>query len=206
MKLYLLLFGLSFIINFPSIAQNEKTMDDNLNSALPYYQIPDYPENYTPATVAARMIDGLGFRYYWATESLRKEDLEFRPNDEARTILETLDHILGLSRVILNATKNEATIRSTEKETLSYEQLRKMTLENLKAASDLLKSNAGKDLADCNVVFKRGEKIKSFPFWNLINGPIADAIWHVGQVVSFRRSSGNPFNSKASVFNGKLRD
>ena len=36
-------------------------------------------------------------------------------------------------------------------------------------------------------------------------GPIADALWHVGQVVTFRRSSGNPFNSKASVFTGKVR-
>ncbi len=206
MKPFLLLFGISFILNFPSIAQSEKTMDDNLISELPYYQIPDYPENYTPATVAARMIDGLGFRYFWATESLRKEDLEFKPNDEARTVLETLDHILSLSLVILNAIKNEANIRSPEKEDISYEQLRKRTLENLKEASDLLKSDKEKDLTNCNVIFKRGEKTTTYPFWNLINGPIADAIWHVGQVVSFRRSSGNPLHPKVNVFNGKLRD
>ena len=29
-----------------------------------YYQIPDYPESYTAEAVAARLIDGLGFRYY----------------------------------------------------------------------------------------------------------------------------------------------
>lgn len=40
----------------------------------------------------------------------------------------------------------------------------------------------------------------------MLNGPIADALWHVGQVVSFRRSSGNPFNSKVSVFSGKVRE
>ena len=79
-------------------------------------------------------------------------------------------------------------------------------MENFKEASDLLKSDNEKDLANCNVTFKRSEKTSEYPFWNLINGPIADAIWHVGQVVSFRRSSGNPFNSKASVFTGKLRD
>ena len=33
-----------------------------------------------------------------------------------------------------------------------------------------------------------------YPFWSLLNGPIADMIWHVGQVVTFRRSLGNPFN------------
>ena len=42
--------------------------------------------------------------------------------------------------------------------------------------------------------------------WNQINGPIADALWHCGQVVSFRRASGNPYNSKASLFTGKLRE
>ena len=108
------------------MAQNEITMEDNFNSELPYYQIPDYPESYTAATVAARMIDGLGFRYYWATESLREEDLNFKPNEDARTSLETLDHILSLSRVILNATKNQANVRSAEKEDLSYEQMRKI--------------------------------------------------------------------------------
>lgn len=51
-----------------------------------------------------------------------------------------------------------------------------------------------------------GGKRSEFPFWNMLNGPIADALWHVGQVVSFRRSSGNPFNSKVSVFSGKVRE
>jgi hypothetical protein len=40
----------------------------------------------------------------------------------------------------------------------------------------------------------------------MINGPIADALWHAGQVVTLRRVSGNPINPKVSVFNGRLRD
>ncbi|HNP07210.1 MAG TPA: hypothetical protein PKN99_06270 [Cyclobacteriaceae bacterium] len=56
------------------------------------------------------------------------------------------------------------------------------------------------------MVFQSGDKKTEYPFWNLLNGPIADAIWHVGQVVSFRRSSGNPINSKAEVLLGKLLD
>ena len=34
------------------------------DKSLPYYQIPSYPETYTAANVAARMVDGVGFRYY----------------------------------------------------------------------------------------------------------------------------------------------
>ena len=69
---------------------------------LPYYQIPDAPESYTQGAIAARMVDGLGFRYYWATEGLRSEDLQFRPGEDARSSEETIDHILGLSNVILS--------------------------------------------------------------------------------------------------------
>ena len=83
------------IITITAMAQKE-------SSTLPYYQIPDYPAEFTANTVAARMIDGLGFRYYWATEGLREEDLSFRPNEGARTSEETLAHILGLTNVIAN--------------------------------------------------------------------------------------------------------
>ena len=79
-----------------------------------------------------------------------------------------------------------------------------MTLEYLKTASDLLRQPDSR-LEDFDIVFQNGESVAEFPFWNMLNGPIADALWHVGQVVSFRRSSGNPFNSKASVFSGKVR-
>ncbi|MBL4904447.1 MAG: hypothetical protein JKZ00_00090, partial [Flavobacteriaceae bacterium] len=55
-----------------------------------YYEIPPAPKEYTAGTVASRMVDGLGFRYYWATEGLTEKDLAFRPNSEARTTLETI--------------------------------------------------------------------------------------------------------------------
>jgi hypothetical protein len=42
--------------------------------------------------------------------------------------------------------------------------------------------------------------------YNLINGPIADATWHTGQVASFRRSSGNPIHSKINQFSGTVSD
>ena len=55
---------------------------------LPYREIPNYPEKYTAANVAARMDDGLEFRYYWATEGLRPEDLSFQANKDGRTTLD----------------------------------------------------------------------------------------------------------------------
>jgi uncharacterized damage-inducible protein DinB len=181
-------------------------MDRKSTTELPYYEIPDYPESYTPASLAARMIDGLGFRYYWVSDGLRPEDLAYKPSEEARTAEETIDHIYGLSRVIVHAVKQKANERTTEDPVLSFEEKRIKTLRNLKDASDLLRESLDADLADHPVIFKRGDQSNEYPFWNLVNGPIADAIWHCGQVVSFRRSSGNPFNSKVSLFSGKLRE
>lgn len=196
----LILLGIAII--FPTMAQEQS----NQSSELPYYQIPDYPAKYTANTVAARMVDGLGFRYYWATEGLRAEDLAFKPNDEARTTEETIDHILGLTRVILNSVKKIPNEPAENQPALTYEQKRKETLENIKLTSDILKKSKEGEMEEYKIVFKNGDKTTEYPFWNQLNGPISDAIWHVGQVVSFRRSSGNPFNSNASVLRGKLRD
>jgi hypothetical protein len=176
-----------------------------VTDTLPYYEIPNCPDSYTPKNVVARMIDGLGFRYYWATEGLTAKDLAFRPTPEARTSEETIDHILGLSTIILNAFQKKENTRSGEEtSTLTFEIKRQRTLENLKTASDLLK-NDKVALEDSKIVFKNDGKTTEYPLWNLINGPIEDAVWHVGQVVTFRRSSGNPFNAKASVLVGKVR-
>ncbi len=172
---------------------------------LPYREIPDYPESYTAESVAARMIDGLGFRYYWATEGLRPEDLAYKPSEDARETAETIDHIHGLTVTIVNSVLKKPNVRGEAKPELSFEEKRKATLENLKTAADLLRTGDVK-LEDCKIVFQNGDNTSEFPFWNQINGPIADALWHCGQVVSFRRASGNPFNSKASLFSGKVRE
>ena len=82
MKINTLLFMFIIFISTTIKAQDVKTID------LPYYQIPDAPEKFTAGNVAARVIDGLGFRYYWATEGLRDVDLTYKPNDSAQNYLE----------------------------------------------------------------------------------------------------------------------
>lgn len=189
------LFTALFLISFLMTAQ--QTND------LPYAEIPAAPDAYTPGSVVSRMIDGLGFRYYWATEGLRADDLKYKPSPESRTSEETIDHILGLSYVVLNSALQKVN-GPRDKESLTFEQKRKRTLENLQQASEIFRS--AKDLNEYSMVFKRKETKTEYPIWNQINGPISDAIWHCGQLVSFRRASGNPFNSKVSVLSGKLRD
>ena len=169
---------------------------------LPYYEIPEPPEQYTAEAVAARMIDGLAYRYYWATESLRQTDLDYRPSDGARSSYETMEHIYDMAWIIFNATEGlENSRRETEE--MDYASLRKATLDLYKRSSENLKN--GMLLEDSNAVFRSGERTSTYPFWNLINGPISDSIWHTGQIITFRRTSGNPYNNKASMFSGKVR-
>jgi uncharacterized damage-inducible protein DinB len=172
-------------------------------SELPYAQIPDYPDTYTPGTVASRMVDGLGYRYYWASDSLMSSDLKYKPSDDSRTIDETLDHIYGLSLMVLNAALNEPNVFA-ERDKMTFEEKRRATLENIQKASQLLLEN--NDLSQNKVIFQGANGSNEFPFWNMINGPIADAIYHTGQVVAFRRAAGNPINPKVSVLRGKNRD
>lgn len=176
-------------------------MTNHLNSQeLPYRELEDVTVNYTAGSVASRMIDGLGFRYYWATEGLTDKDLSYKPNKGARSISETVDHILGLSQVVLNAVlKKPNGYNGYDLPEMSFKEKRELTLKNLKQASDLLKNET--DLSEFVIIF--GEN--KFPFWNAINGPIADAIWHSGQIASFRRSAGNPFPKGVSVFTGKVK-
>lgn len=171
---------------------------------LPFRQIPGYPETYTAKTMLVRMIDGLGFRYYWATEKLTATDLAYRPTPKSRTTEHTIDHILGLTTVIANAIQKKTNIRSGEETSaMAFPKKRQLTLQNLKTARDLLM--IGPDsVADYKLLFGTGSKTVSYPVWNLINGPLEDALWHVGQVVSFRRSSGNPINATVNVLTGKL--
>jgi hypothetical protein len=170
-----------------------------------YYNIPDTPKVYTAATVAARMVDGLGFRYFWATEGLTEKDLSFKPGNDTRTTLETIEHIKGLTEILFNAANKKPTDFTSPATKLSFAELREKTLQYIKAASDLLKQ-PGASLEEMDMIFQRSTNKNEFPFWNLINGPISDALWHVGQVVSFRRSSGNPLPKGVNVLTGTKTD
>ncbi len=178
------------------------TMPTYSQSDLPYHEVPDYPESYSAGTVAARMIDGLGFRYYWATDSLKDADLSYKPSTDARTCMETLQHIYGMSIMILNATKSA--VNEEDSTGLNFNEIRKRTLLNLKEASNILKKSD--DLEKMTIKYEGHNGLREYPFWHHLNGPIADCLWHVGQVVSFRRSSGNPIYNKVSFFSGRLRE
>jgi hypothetical protein len=167
---------------------------------MPYYQIPNMEEKYTAQNILARMIDGLGFRYYWSTKGLRAEDLAYQPKGEGRNCQETVNHLYDLSTTMLRLTKTVFK-QEIKKNKMTFVAMRKQTLLNIQALSNRIQ--ICKNLAD--LTLKNNGEIR-VPFFNLINGPIADAIWHSGQVASFRRSSENPINSKVNQFTGTVSE
>ncbi|MDX1272072.1 hypothetical protein [Bizionia paragorgiae] len=167
-------------------------------NTLPYYELPEAATLFTAGTVASRQVDALGFRLYWSTKDLNATDLEHKPTPESRTVHETLAHIYDLSHVVLNATLQQPHIK-VNREGMTYEDLRSATLNNLKKASDLLR--ASDDISKFKIIF--GDK--EYEFWNAINGPISDAIWHCGQIATSRRVSGNPIDSRVQHFTGTVK-
>lgn len=168
----------------------------------PYAQIPREPYELTAGTTVARVIDGLGFRYYWASEGLRPADLTYRPTPEARSTQETLEHLYGLSEVLYNVALDQDSRRPLDLADRTYEALRSRTLHNLKLASRRFDALDEATLLAREVRFVRDGVTSASPFWNLLNGPLADALYHTGQVVTLRRAAGNPIAAGVNVFRG----
>jgi len=154
----------------------------------PYYQIPDPPEVISGALILVRMIDGLGFRFKWATENLRDEDFNFRPNSEIMSISELVEHIWGL----VNWAKISIAGRG-ENKPKEITAVRQSVLDIFLELRQSLFSISEAEL--------RNITIDNQTFWHIINGPLADALTHIGQINSFRRLAGNP-TPKVNVFKG----
>lgn len=75
--------------------------------------------------------------------------------------------------------------------------IRKSIFEILKSLRTRIESLQDPDLTEIS--------IDNHPFWHIINGPLSDALTHVGQINSFRRLAGNPV-PRVNVFAGKPID
>ena len=70
----------------------------NLQEKNYFYEIKKFDENYSKKAIVSRFVHSVGFRYYWATEGLRNEDLKYKPSDSGINTRETLEHIYEIGR------------------------------------------------------------------------------------------------------------
>lgn len=167
-----------------------------------FSDIKNTPEILSASHMLAHSIRAIGFRYYWATQDLTVQDLEYRPSEEARSAKETLHHLYGLAVMINSAVQDQIFQRPTEHQLWPFSKLRKETMTLLENAYHRSLNLSTQDLQGVQIRFQSISREKAFPIWNLIHGPLADAQYHIGQVVSFRRSAGNPIDPKLNVFLG----
>lgn len=168
------------------------------DDALPYRELPPAPAELRGATALVRLVDGLGFRYRWATEGLRDEHLAFRSAPDAMTLGEVLDHMLRLVEWV-ERTVAQDSARRREPRPDRVDALRRRTLEALLALRAHLLETSDERLAALTITGSRSRGPQ--PFWSAINGPLADFLTHVGQVTTWRRQAGAPAPA-ADVFRG----
>ena len=169
--------------------------------SLPFSSIPDAPASYSATTVMSRMMDGLGYRYYWASEGLTDEVLDYRAGPSCRNVRETLDHIHNLVQMIEFSLSGQ-TYPIPEPEISPEVDVRVETLSAIERLCETFRNANSESAGEWKARFQMGENHLEFPYWNMINGPMSDAIYHTGQVVSQRRAAGLPVNPTVNVFTG----
>jgi hypothetical protein len=162
--------------------------------SLSFASLPDSPDTLTPGTLLARLVDGLGFRLHWATEGLHPEDHDFAPTPEAMTIRRMVTHILSMMQWIDGALGGEGGEEPPE----DFGALREATLERLRVLRNRFRGMSAEDLE----AFRIGRPHGEYPIWNVISGPLVDALTHVGQINTCRRISGNPA-PRVNYFSGE---
>jgi len=160
------------------------------------HEIESPPDELDGTAVFARLVDGLAFRYYWATEGLRPQDFAFRPGPDSMSTQELLKHILYLAFMIQQTVFDADAREKFRSEDATV--LREKTLETLRIVRKHLTEITDEALAGHGVLKRDGSK---FPVWNIMNGPLSDALTHVGQINAWRRLNGNA-TKPANVFTG----
>ncbi len=138
---------------------------------LPFREVTHYPADVTPQAIIVRLLDGLGFRFHWATKTLREEDYAFSPGAGCKTIGQLVDHIWGLMNwIIIHGHLPQ------EPRPAAYPARRVHVLA--------LMQRLREHFADLDAADLASVQIENKPFWHLINGPLADVLYRPDQLLS----------------------
>ena len=165
----------------------------------PFQSLPEVPIAITAPLAIARVVDALGFRYRWATEDLTENEIQFRPVESSMSMMELIKHIYDLSA---GANKVFGGQIEHDKSLKGFSELRNATFEHLLDLSQRLNSISEEEFIGIEKT-RLANGDRSFWFW--INGPIVDALTHVGQITSWRRIAGNPQPAGVNQFLGVKR-
>ena len=163
---------ISFILIF--LISIQKILSQNIQN-LPFSNLPKFENSYKANSVTKRFIQGLGFRYYWGTYGLEEKDLNYKPSEDGRSSKETIEHIYSLSQIIYNTFAKRPKIHGEDYSALDFSYLRTQTLLNLEKTVKILDTLKEEDIDKLQITFKSDDSENSYPFFYLLNGPIADS-------------------------------
>jgi uncharacterized damage-inducible protein DinB len=143
------------------------------------------PDELSASNAIARLIDGLGYRLYWALYGLKEEECQYTLCDGAPSIKDILWHILGLVNWIYMHVYGQQMSRKPK--------IIDQGIDTLLALEKLRQTFLG--MSDAELV---NYKLEERSFWSYINMPLSDALHHVGQVSILRRAAGNPVTRERS--------
>lgn len=147
--------------------------------SIPYESVDTYPEHTSGTAIITRMLDGLGYRFRYATEGLTPADYRYSPGKGCKTIGEIVKHVWGLVHWVYKSIHHKEAVCPDDSE-----EQRKHTLALVTILRTDFTETAEADLEKL--------KIGNYPFWHMVNGPISDALTHTGQINTLRRLAGNP--------------
>ena len=134
-------------------------------------------------------------------------------NDEIKGQISTASDLANFDPVVndLSAFTRQLSTTLTEKEVIALQNiihntdsLINETIKSLTISNEVnqiitnIENFSNEDFENSKVI--RGKE--PYDFYNLFHGPISDSLYHIGQVVAFRRASGNPIPRGVNHFLG----
>jgi hypothetical protein len=167
-------------------------------STFDFRSLPPGPDAVTGSAVLVRLVEGIGFRFTWATEGLRDPDLAFRPTPETMSIHELAHHVLGLATWVAVAAGALPEGSKASGPQTPFPEVRQRVLEVLSLLRARLALMRDEEIGAIRI----GSRAGPVPWPHVVNGPLADALTHIGQINVLRRANGNPV-ARANVFLGR---
>ena len=119
------------------------------------------PTRVSGTSVLARLVDGLAFRYYWATEGLRPADYDFRPGPDSMSTPELQEHTLHLVFMI-----KQTVFNADERERFESDDpasLRAQALESLRLVREHLIELDDETVSGHEVLKRDGSRRRAMP-------------------------------------------
>ena len=162
-----------------------------------YTTLPPTPSKISAGAILARLVDATGFRLQMATNGLTENEINFRPVEGSMDMMELMKHIYGVLSWAYGSVNKNAVRHS---DLTTFEDYRNATLEVCNDFKNRLLEMSDEEVENVSVYLKRNDT--TYSIYYLINGPISDALTHVGQIASWRRIAGNPV-ARISPFTGE---